>query len=477
MSSRATHQEHRPPDDAFAAPLSKGCEPKLPLLSVPAPSAGAVIEARELWVGVHLPQLGSVSGETPGEAHRHRRLLERLATSALHFTPRVSLSPPDGLLLEVKASLRLFGGVTALCDRLEASHHDMGVRSSVAVAPTPAAALACARVGDRMLITDPARLAGSVALLPLIALRWPVETLVRLSKIGVRSVGQALRLPRHGFARRFGAAQLVSLDRLLGRAAEPQRAFHPRERFFRRREFPCETGDQGLILRTLEPLLEELEGFLQARQAGITRLQCRLRYRWAEPTSSLLSLAAPTADGAWLGSLLGERLANLALPEPARCCELRTDAIVPLAPTCPQAWPPGEHGGERAVEAAHLLERLRARLEDGAVYGLHLVGDYRPEKAWRQVEPGIAAATPRFEPGPRPLWLLSPPQRLPEKAGFPSWGGVLRLRRETERVESAWWEGERARDYYTAIDPRGARLWVFRERVAPHGWFLHGMFG
>jgi hypothetical protein len=23
----------------------------------------------------------------------------------------------------------------------------------------------------------------------------------------------------------------------------------------------------------------------------------------------------------------------------------------------------------------------------------------------------------------------------------------------------------------------GVRLWVFRERGAPHGWFLHGVFG
>jgi protein ImuB len=476
MSSRAVHQGSRPADDALAASSSKGRKPELLLPSVPA-SPAAVIEARELWVGVHLPQLRSISGETPGEAHRNRRLLERLATAARHFTPRVSLALPDGLLLEVKGSLRLFGGVAALCDRIEESHRSMQVRSRMAMAPTPEAALACARMGDRMLITNPALLAGSVALLPLVALRWPAGILGRLSKIGVRSVGQALRLPRHGFARRFGAAQLASLDRLMGHVADPRTTFHPHERFFRRRELPCETGDRAVILRTLEPLLEELEGFLQSRQGGITRLQCRFRHRRAEPTSSLLSLAAPTADGAWLTSLLGERLARLALPEPARCCELRTDAVVSLRPICGQAWQPGEHGGERGVEAVHLLERLRARLEGGAVYGLRLTGDHHPERTWRRVEPGTAADTPRLESGPRPLWLLSPPQLLSEEAGFPCSSGVLRLRRDTERLESAWWDAQVARDYYTAIDSRGARLWIFRERTAPHRWFLHGMFG
>lgn len=49
---------------------------------------------------------------------------------------------------------------------------------------------------------------------------------------------------------------------------------------------------------------------------------------------------------------------------------------------------------------------------------------------------------------------------------------------EAERIETGWWDGrEIARDYYAAVDVRGARLWVFREREPPHRWFLHGVFG
>src|SRR5215207_7670206 len=56
---------------------------------------------QELWLAAHLPQL-------PLQAHG-KKILERLATGAQRFTPRVSLAPPDGLLLEVKGSLNLFG--------------------------------------------------------------------------------------------------------------------------------------------------------------------------------------------------------------------------------------------------------------------------------------------------------------------------------------------------------------------------------
>jgi protein ImuB len=48
-----------------------------------------------------------------------------------------------------------------------------------------------------------------------------------------------------------------------------------------------------------------------------------------------------------------------------------------------------------------------------------------------------------------------------------------------ERIESGWWSGQGiARDYYIACAPTGARLWIYRERVATPqaGWFLHGVF-
>jgi protein ImuB len=34
-----------------------------------------------------------------------------------------------------------------------------------------------------------------------------------------------------------------------------------------------------------------------------------------------------------------------------------------------------------------------------------------------------------------------------------------------------------ARDYYVATNPRGMRLWIFRQRRGGRHWFLHGIFG
>ena len=44
-------------------------------------------------------------------------------------------------------------------------------------------------------------------------------------------------------------------------------------------------------------------------------------------------------------------------------------------------------------------------------------------------------------------------------------GGRLTLLEGPERLETGWWDEDGiTRDYYTAINPQGMRLWVFRNR-------------
>jgi protein ImuB len=327
-------------------------------------------------------------------------------------------------------------------------------------------------------------LTGALAPLPLAALRWPEDILGRLERSGVRTIGAALRLPRSGFARRFGAAQLATLDALTGRIPELRDAFRVPLRFRRRRELTCEMENHTAILAALAPLCAELGTFLRARQCGVLELECRLVHRHSPPTRCLMRLAAPVADAQRLGELLGERLAALTLPEPVRDCELRTEALVPYRPDCPHLWRPGEHGGGFSSEASGLIERLRARLGDEAIHGLAFLEGHRPEKAWGKTAPpalGCSRKPPCHEPARsprRPLWLLPEPQSLAVEDGLPRRRGPLLLLGEPERIETGWWDGEEiARDYYIAADSHGVLLWVFRERDAPHGWYLHGVFG
>src|SRR6185437_11256332 len=120
--------------------------PLKPLASPRFPGT-APVTSTELWVGVHLVNAGG-AGQEPVT-------LEKLALCAQRFTPRVSLVPPDGMVLEVKGSLHLFGGVEGLSRALASECASLRLKSMVALAPTPLAALVAARVGKPFIVTEP----------------------------------------------------------------------------------------------------------------------------------------------------------------------------------------------------------------------------------------------------------------------------------------------------------------------------------
>jgi protein ImuB len=485
--------------------------PQLPLLAVR--EAGAVAplvvvdeernprvldaDARAQEAGVRPGMtLGAALAAAPDIEPRPRRvareleLMQRLAAVASRFTPQVSLEPPDGLLMEIKPSITLFGGLRELCRSLRDACRADPVLTQVqamphfTLAPTTLAALIAARAGARCFITDPMVLPARLKPLPLAVLRWPEEANARLAAMGVRTVGELLRLPRAGFAKRFGPALLADLDRLLGRRADPRARVAPRARYRGVIDLDHEIDDHERILQALTPLLAELEQFLRQHQRGLSALQCRLHHYRAAPTCCTLRLAAPETSADRLARLLRERFATLTLPEPVRRCELRGGALQRRVEGSQSLWAPGERGHAGAGEMPALVEHLRARLGAQAVYGIRPVSEHRPEHAWCMAEPVMENATAKravasTSPAPRrfhrPLWLLEAPRALEVRAGRPRHHGPLQLLGGPERIESGWWDGgDIRRDYYIARDAAGALLWIYR---VAHRWWLQGIFG
>jgi protein ImuB len=397
--------------------------------------------------------------------------LDRLARWALQFTPVVSLEPPAAVLAEVRGSLDLFGGAMSLCRRALAGLSGSGLGASLAIAPTPRAALWLARAGLGMTVTRGDALPGLAARLPLACLQWPPEAVAALSALGIQSVADMLRLPRAEFAARFGPALLNELDAGLGRRREPRRRHVVPERFDERLELPCEAAAVAGLSPALERLLASLEAFLRARACGVPGMRLDLLHRARAPTRLRLGLARPSSDAAELRRLLRERLARCPLPAPVVALRLRTGMLLPQAPRDAALLERGRGADPEAT--ARLLDRLRVRLGRHAVFGVCPVPEHRPERAWQVAEPGGQAPLSALWPAAavaRPLWMLVEPQPFDDWAGARVSG--------PERIESGWWDGHDVRrDYYVAWTRAGVRLWIFRERPPGGGWFLHGVFG
>ncbi|MEO1573944.1 MAG: DNA polymerase Y family protein, partial [Pseudomonadota bacterium] len=225
------------------------------------------------------------------DVQKEARWLERLAAWSLQFTSQVSPVPPDALLLEVRGSLTLFGGLDTLVQQVRGGLQSVGVTHRLAVAPTPLAALWSARGPEPALLTDPARLPDLVSRLPLSVTGWPLRIRQRLAGMGLSRVGDVLRLPRDGFARRFGRERRDDLDRVLGQRADPRTPITPEPRFDAQRDLPAETERLDLIEHALGELLGELAGVLHAHQRGVAAFRLLLKHLDAPVTSIEVGLA------------------------------------------------------------------------------------------------------------------------------------------------------------------------------------------
>lgn len=407
----------------------------------------------------------------PRNERRERAALEGIAAWLCGFTPAVSLEPPHDLLAEVEGSLRLFGGLAALVERLRRGLDEIGFGGTLAAAPTARAALWLACAGQEELIEEATELRPALAALPAAVACAEPAARELLHNIGVASIGKLLKLPRAGVARRFGERLLDDLDRALGSLPEPRIFFKPAPRFAAKLEFDAEVLHAEGVLFAARRLLAQLEGLLAAQQAGIRRFTLTLAHRRGEPSVVEIGLGSPGREAERFVQLLRERLGALGAVAPIEAIRIEAGEFEPFAASTAGLFADARSDAENW---ARLVERLRARLGD-AVHGLALHEDHRPELASRSVEVDAQASKIEAPAAPRPLWIFDAPRPLQDREGAPQYEGALELLAGPERIESGWWDGrEVRRDYFVARAPNAALLWVFRE--AGGGWYLHGVF-
>jgi protein ImuB len=431
-----------------AAATACGVRPGLPLQAALALSGTLQIHARD-----------------PGA---EQAALHRLAQWAYQFSPQIAFEP-SLLLLEIGASLRLFGGLPALLRQVVSQAEQLGYRLHWATAPTPMAAalLARNRPGSRASEDD---LAVQLDSVPLASLTRDARARELVTDIGLRTLGECLQLPRPELARRAGPKLMWLFERLLGEIPDPREYWQPPQRFVQKLELLAEIDRHTALLFPARRLLVTLCGFLRGRGAATQRLHWRLLHRDAVATCFEQGLLAPSRDSEHILGLLRERIERVRLPEPVIALELRVDDCLPFAELS------GELLGDSLPQAdRQLLEQLRSRLGEHRVLGLCQLPDHRPERAWQFCTPGDGEP-PVASRVPQPSWLLKEPCPLTLRQGRPDYHGPLQLRSLPRRIESGWWDGfDIARDYFVASSEAGERLWVFRDRRSGQ-WFLHGFF-
>ena len=478
----------------------------------------------------------------PADPVSEALFLTALRRWAGKFSPWVAEEPPDALVVDLTGCAHLFGGEAALMAEAEADCAQLGLTLRAGIADTRGAAWALARFagqagqplrsGDDIaqearatrshatrrrgwerggafpadpmvvlpqgVIAPPGQTRQALDALPVAALGLAPDKVEGFTRLGLRSIGEVMDLPRAGLARRFGADTLARLDRATGMAPEPISPAAAPLHFATRMRFPDPIGTAADIAAGIDRLLEPLCARLREKGRGARRVQLQvLRADGSSQTVEVgLAMAADQPDR--IRPLLALKIETI---DPGFGIDsLRIEAV--------QTEPVHavQHRGHLEATAdamarqsgvprlADLIERLSARLGSESVVRAHPADSHIPEKgalilsaAWS--EPWGAPWPPTSPP--RPLVLMRPePVQAPEDPAPPARFRWRRREHETrtalgpERLAPEWWLDDPAwrsgvRDYWRIETATGDRFWLFYAHggAVSGGWFAHGIFG
>ncbi len=451
-----------------------------------------------------VPDLASAPAD-PGE---EARALRRLAGWMERYSPFVSLDPSpgglEGLFVDLTGGQHLFGGEAAMVRGMRASLRRLGVPARIGVADTPGAAWALARHGEAALTFAPEGGAKAVlAGLPVAALRLEVSAIQLLNRFGLRRIGALAALPRAALARRFqdaGALNVLQrLDQALGHLPEPLTPVTAPTLYRVHRVFAEPMTSLEAVALEAAALTDRLALALERDGMGARRLHLT-GFRVDGRTTGLeVRLAAASRRAGHLIRLFKDKgFEHLDLGFGIDGLALSAPVTEPLRARQTSTLAEGDQAQDARRDA--LVDRLSARLGDGAVLAPHLAESWLPETA-ETLGPYAARSEAPANPsvGPRPILMFDPPEPIEAVAELPdgaparfTWRRAARrvLRASgPERLGPEWWKEtgarrpRRTRDYYRVEDDHGGRYWVFREGLydgrdldPPPSWWMHGLF-
>ncbi|XOV81784.1 MAG: DNA polymerase Y family protein [bacterium] len=432
--------------------------------------------------------LATAHSIAPGLKHQHRspvdesKKLTMLADTLYRFSSYVSLQPPDCILLEIGASLKLFGSATELNNQIAALCHELGHQVVVRTAATPWAAIALARSGQQTLPRVPLADAG----LELAGIK--ANVVERFANMGIYTLGPLLKMSGKSLGRRFGKPLLTYLAQLTGDLPDPRAAISPAAAFSQTLHLLEPIRDKNTLHKyafsPMSRLAQALQHWLITHQLGCETLAWVFSSHRQERVKVLLRFTQGKQDSQEVLKVSRLKLDQARLPREVLSVGLIAKRVQPwtgasqnlfrtLSPLTANNSPLSSHLGT-------VVDELVARLGDQCVRGIQSQPQHRPETAWAavpahqllktrlKVDQGQFTDNCSARSGRRPLWLFDPPRCVaPDQ---------LQLLHGPERIVSHWWQGEVVcRDYYIARHQQGAQCWVYEDASAQ--WYLHGYFG
>jgi protein ImuB len=427
------------------------------------------------------------------DENKEARALKQLADWSYQFSPVISIKTENSLLLEIGGCLKLFRGLGNLKRCVQQGLDQLGYQCQLADSPTPLGALLLAKAAAKG-----ASLKGTDTLgkAPVSCMEVHEKIIQSLHSMGIRNMGQLLALPMSGLGKRFGKEFMDYLYRLTGTREDPQINIKPAPTFFSELHFLTDVTNMQSLLFPMKRLLSEFSSFLTSRQLATDKFTWQFNHKNHDPAKMMLYMASPENNQQMFLALTQLQLEQFkGLPGVDSLALIATE-FSPAQSRTDDLFRGNSFGLLNEAKTVSglpregnlLLNTFRARLGPRTCFGLSMANDHRPEKAWKLI---------RFNQNdywipkqsdintPRPIYLLSAPERLQEKpvslhlesgTRVSSRPPKIELLQGPERIDYGWWDQDSPRDYFVARHHSGTLYWIFNH-LNNGGWYLHGIFG
>jgi protein ImuB len=325
------------------------------------------------------------------------------------FSPQVEPCPEPGLFwLDAAGLVPLYDSLEQWVACIQGELGAEGLAAAVAVgfsrfgcyAAAKTAALAAAETGSEAGseagaapgMGAPAKIFASPGVEREAALQAPLAVLAlepsvldRLEMLGIRKVGEFLKLPTGGVRRRFGP-ETEHLHRFAsgvltdGAAELPLQPQYPEQPAAYTVRLPVPSSETLRLLDAAARCLDSLLRATEARQDMVRELYLLLKTEEEASKSETLTPAVPTRDRRLLLELIALRLEALRLPGPAAAVTL---SGAYTRETIAQRELFVQRSAEARAAVAQAFARLRAVFGNQAVQLACLEDEHLPERSYR----------------------------------------------------------------------------------------------
>lgn len=420
----------------------------------------------------------------PSDPVREDLLLRALWRWADALSPRVSLDPPDGLLLDITGCAHLFGGEAEMGREALTRLQDLQLQAQIGIADTKGAAQALARFGSgEVSVAPPGQSMEALAPLPIAALSLPDKMIGELTRAGLTLIGHLHKQKPAELARRFGLRLTQQLGMASGLAPDPVTPKAADPTYAARMTLPEPIGFLEDLENVLQRLATQVCGRLSNDQRGARRFQLTVRCVDTGDHHLSIGFARPCWDVDAVLRQFSHSLSRLEIEYGADWFRLVAEHIEPIRLKQATFGEDAKRSDQRLI----LLETLGNRIGFDHVRIFNPRDNHLPEHEFEQIE--ATGAQPKWRPTPRarPIRLFIPPEFVQvETPGRPprafKWRRMSFLTENAkgpERITPRWYREEdlRTRDYWIIQTVEGRRLWLLTyPGEAQEEWYVAGEF-